>query len=135
MIRVFTFIIIILVIYGFHKYYKNKEDFDSSPVYTKLDTIFADAKLGLNNQFDDTVHEYGSYTKEKSKKIFPGCINNHELKKNIDFFNWWKKCGEECEGGKYWTDGACNCLCVPISTAKKKLNYDFEKSLKYWSKL
>jgi hypothetical protein len=28
--------------------------------------------------------------------------------------NWWA-CGENCPGGKYWTDGLCNCACLPLA--------------------
>mmetsp|Transcript_73282 Transcript_73282/g.65968 ORF Transcript_73282/g.65968 Transcript_73282/m.65968 type:complete len:268 (-) Transcript_73282:284-1087(-) len=27
-------------------------------------------------------------------------------------YNWWA-CGADCEGGKYYTDGVCNCACQP----------------------
>jgi hypothetical protein len=27
--------------------------------------------------------------------------------------NWWQ-CGENCKGGKYWTDSSCNCACLPL---------------------
>ena len=133
MIRVFTFIIIILVIYGFHKYYKKKEHFGSDSVLNELNRIFTDVKFGSNNRFDDTVHEYGSHTKKVSK-TFPGCNDGFELKKNIDFFNWWE-CGKTCKGSEYWTDGSCNCLCEPISKEKLKLNDAFLSSLEYWNKL
>ena len=25
----------------------------------------------------------------------------------------WMKCGVHCSGGLFWTDGSCNCACIP----------------------
>ena len=31
-------------------------------------------------------------------------------------YNWWA-CGKNCKGGKFYTDGVCNCACQPIPKA------------------
>lgn len=41
MIRIITFFIIIFIIYGFHMYYRNKEDFNDT-LYTELEKIVSE---------------------------------------------------------------------------------------------
>ena len=45
---------------------------------------------------------------------------------NAGYYDWTQGsraywgCGSGCPGGAYWTDGGCNCACVPVSTCVGK---------------
>jgi hypothetical protein len=128
MIRVLTFFIIILIVYGFHIHYKNKESFESGS-----NIIILANNLGINKHFLKGIHNYGETTKERGFE-FKGCATGFELKQNIDYnnFNFWD-CGKGCPGQQTsviktagWTDIHCNCICV---------NSQFIEDLKYWETL
>ena len=58
MIRVLTFFIIILIVYGFHIHYKNKEHFQSGSNIIKLAAKLADKDKDeddVNKQFIESI--------------------------------------------------------------------------------
>lgn len=48
-----------------------------------------------------------------SQNCYPqGPCNNGYMDKTDGSWNWWG-CGSGCAGGTYFTDGVCNCACIP----------------------
>jgi hypothetical protein len=65
----------------------------------------------------DLAEDMPKVTRDKTKPppgFSQGVCNPGYYDRTKGGVNWWG-CGVDCEGGTYWTDGVCNCACVPNS--------------------
>ena len=50
-------------------------------------------------------------TETTKAPLSKGFCNPGYVDKTKGRINWWA-CGAKCKGGKYFTDGVCNCACI-----------------------
>lgn len=69
--------------------------------------------IKINNQMNlDLVEQDVDNKTDEAPKKQGKCKSGYYDITNGNPHFWW--CGRHCRGGKYLTDGACNCACVPI---------------------